>query len=80
MQQGFLFNLTCDIGMNKRQRYAILAFLKIDRRHGEPLSRVPHVQASTCNIKMLAIMIDQRQVTNQVCGGAHVRTLPSLAR
>ena len=54
MLQGYLLNLTCDMGINKGQRYAILAFLKIDRQHGEPLSRVPHVPACSCNIKMLA--------------------------
>ena len=46
------------MGINKRQRYAILAFLKIG----------PHVLACSCNFKCWLIMIDQRQVTNQVCG------------
>ena len=54
MLQGYLLNLTYDMGINKQQRYAILAFLKIDRGHGDPLSRVPHVPACFCNIKMLA--------------------------
>ena len=36
MQQGYFLNSTCDIGINKRQRHATLAFLKIDRRHGNP--------------------------------------------
>ena len=54
MQQGYLLNLTCDKGINKRQRYAMLTFLKIDRGHGQPLSRVPLVLACSCNIKILA--------------------------
>ena len=29
------------MGINKRQRHATLAFLKIDRRHGDPPSRAP---------------------------------------
>ena len=66
MRQGYLLNLTCDMGINKQQIYAILAFLKIDRRHGELLSRVTHVPAGSCSIKMLAHNDDQRQVTNQV--------------
>ena len=68
MCQGYLLNLTFDIGINKRQRYAILAFLKIDRQHGEPLSRVPHVPVVPTTLKCWLIMIDQTQVTNQVCG------------
>ena len=54
MQQSYLLDLTCDMGINKQQRYAILAFLKTDRRHGEPLSRVSHVPACSCNIRILA--------------------------
>ena len=67
MRQGYFLNSTCDMGINTQQSYAILAFLKIDRRHGEPLSRAPHVLACSCNIKCRLILIDQRQVTNQVC-------------
>ena len=65
MQQGYLLDLTCDMGINKRQRYAILAFVKIDRRHGEP------VKGPRCHSLFLQhwlTMIDQRQVTNQVYG------------
>ena len=40
MRQGTFFN-SCDVRMNKRQRNATLAFLKIDRRHGDPPSRAP---------------------------------------
>ena len=36
MRQGYFLNLRCDMGINKGQRYATLAFLKIDRRHGSP--------------------------------------------
>ena len=54
IQQGYLLNLTCDMGVNKRQRYAILAFLKIDRQHGEPLSRLPNVPAFSFNIEIVA--------------------------
>ena len=35
MWQGYFLNLTCDMGINKRQRHATLAFLKINRRHGQ---------------------------------------------
>ena len=43
MRQGYFLNLTCDMAINERQRHATLAFLKIDRRHGEPPSRAPAV-------------------------------------
>ena len=56
------------MGINKCQRHATLAFLKIYRQHGEPLSRAPHVLVCSCNIKCRLILIDQRQVTNQLCG------------
>ena len=36
MQQGYFLNSTCDMAINKRQRHATLAFLKIDRGHGDP--------------------------------------------
>ena len=44
MRQGYLLNLTYDMGLNKQQRHAILllALLKIDRRHEELLSE-PHM-------------------------------------
>ena len=35
-RQGYSLNSTCGMGINKRQRHATLAFLKIDRRHGDP--------------------------------------------
>ena len=41
MRQGYLLNPTGDIALNKRQGHATLAFLKIDRRHGDPPSRAP---------------------------------------
>ena len=46
MRQGYFLNLTCDIGINKRQGHATLGFLKFDRRHGDPPSRAPIVVAS----------------------------------
>ena len=39
MCHSLFLNSTCDMGINKRQRHATLAFLKIDRRHGDPPSR-----------------------------------------
>ena len=83
MRQGYLSNLTCVMGINTQQRYAILTFLKIDRRHREPLSRVPHVPACSCNIKMLAHSHNDWSKAGDQSGlwsGAHVQTLPSLAR
>ena len=41
MRQGYLLKSTGDIALNKQQRHATLAFLKIDRRHGDPPSRAP---------------------------------------
>ena len=41
MGQGYFLDSTCDMGINKRQGHAALAFLKIDRRHGGPPSRAP---------------------------------------
>ena len=54
--------------------------LKIVRQHGEPLSRVPHVPACSCNIKMLAHN-DCSKAGDQsgLWIGAYVLTLPSLA-
>ena len=37
MRQAYFLNSTCDMAINKR--HATLAFLKIDRRHGDPPSR-----------------------------------------
>ena len=68
MQQGYLFNLTRDIGMNKQQRYAILSFLKIDRQHGNPCQGSHMSKLVPVTLRTWLIMIDQRQVTNQVCG------------
>ena len=45
MRQAYFLNLTCDMAMNKRQRHATLAFLEIDRRHGDPPSRAPYLVA-----------------------------------
>ena len=39
MRQGYFLKSTGDIALNKCQRHATLAFLKIDRRHGDTLSR-----------------------------------------
>ena len=36
MRQGYFLNSRCDMAINKRQRHATLALLKIDRRHGDP--------------------------------------------
>ena len=41
MRQGYFLKSTGDIAINKRQKHATLAFLKIDRRHGDPPSRAP---------------------------------------
>ena len=41
MRQDYFLNSTCDIGINKRQGHATLAFLKFDRRNGDPPSRAP---------------------------------------
>ena len=54
MRQGYLLNLICDTGINEGRRYTILVFLKIDKRHGEPMSRAPYVLACSSNINMLA--------------------------
>ena len=43
MRQGYFLKSTGDIALNKRQRHATLAFLKIDRRHGDPPSRAPNL-------------------------------------
>ena len=81
MEQGNLLNLICDIGINKHQRHGTFVFLKIYKRHGEPLSRAQHVLACSCNIKMLA-HTDYSKAGDQsaLWNVAHVRTLPSLAR
>ena len=36
VRQGYFLDLTCNMAMNKQQRRATLAFLKNDRRHGDP--------------------------------------------
>ena len=41
MGHSLFLNLTCNMGIYKRQRHAALAFLKIDRRHGNLPSRAP---------------------------------------
>ena len=41
MRQGYFLDSTCDMGIDKGQRHAILAFVKSKRRHGEPPSRPP---------------------------------------
>ena len=41
MRQGYFLYSACDMGINKRQRHATLAFPKIDRRHEDPPSRAP---------------------------------------
>ena len=41
MRHDYFLNSTYDIGGNKRQRHATLAFLKIDMRHRDPQSRAP---------------------------------------
>ena len=41
MRQGYFLKLTGDMALNKRQRHAKLAFLKIDRRHGDPAVKGP---------------------------------------
>ena len=41
MRHDHFLNLTGDKGINKRQRHATLAFLKIATRHGDPLSPPP---------------------------------------
>ena len=41
MRQAYFLNSTCDMAINRRQRHTTLAFLKIDRRHGDPPSRAP---------------------------------------
>ena len=41
MGHTILFNLTCDVGGNKRQRHATLSIIKIDMRHWGPQSRAP---------------------------------------
>ena len=41
MRHDHFLNSTGDMGINKRQRHATLAFLIIDRRHGHPPSRAP---------------------------------------
>ena len=33
MQHDYFLNLTCNMGINKRQRHATLAFLKFDMQH-----------------------------------------------
>ena len=43
----FFFNSTCDMGINKRQRYGTLAFLKIDLRHWGPLIKGPSITSGT---------------------------------
>ena len=43
MRHDHFLNSTGDMGINKRERHATLAFLKIDRRHGHPPSRAPQV-------------------------------------
>ena len=35
MRQAYFLNPTCDMAINKQKRHATLAFLKIDRRHGD---------------------------------------------
>ena len=45
-RQGYFLNSTCYIAINKRQRHATLAFLKIDRRHGDTPSRAPLLGAT----------------------------------
>ena len=68
MQQGYLLDLTCDMGINKQQRYAILSFVKIDRRHGNLCQESQMSQLVPATLKCWLTMIDQRQVTNQVYG------------
>ena len=41
MRHDNFLNSTGDMGINKQQRHATLAFLKIDRRLGHPPSRAP---------------------------------------
>ena len=41
MRQDYFLNSTCYIAINKRQRHATLAFLKIERRHGDPPVKGP---------------------------------------
>ena len=47
MGQGHVLHSTCDMGIDKWQRHVTLAFLKIDRWHGDPPSMAPLV---TCGI------------------------------
>ena len=47
MQQSYFLNSTSDMAINKRQRHATLAFLEIDRGHGDPPSRAPVVTRSS---------------------------------
>ena len=44
LRQGYFLNSAFDMGINKRQRPETLAFLKIDRRHGDLSSSIqrPH--------------------------------------
>ena len=48
IRQGYFLKSTGDIALNKRQRHATLAFLKIDRRHWDPPSRAPVMCIGLC--------------------------------
>ena len=60
MLQGYLLNLTYDMGINKQQRYAILAFLKLTGDMGIPCQGTHMSQLVPGTLKCWLIMIDQR--------------------
>ena len=64
MRQGYFLNLTCDMAINKRQRHATLAFLKIDRRHQDPPSRAPFVTARWFETKTYCLWVKKQQDLN----------------
>ena len=70
MRQGHFLNSTCDKGINKPQRHATLAFLKIDTRHGAPLVKGSQSITVICGLKpapesgpCLRIPVNYRRIT-----------------
>ena len=64
MARGYFLDSTCDMGLiiNKRQRYATLAFLKINMRHQDPLSRacILYITASNLTLTLITALRTKR--------------------
>ena len=63
MRHGHFLNSTGDMGVNKRQRHATSAFLKIDRRHAHTPVKGPRCATlSLCGKSILRIVIIRSRI------------------